>query len=374
MITVKAVGSKREQKAFVDYPVKLYKDNPCFVPPLYMDEMKMFRKDFVYNDTCETAFFNAYDEQGEMVGRIAGILQKAANEKNHEKRVRFSRIDGIDDPEVFKALLGAVEGWAKEKGMDTVVGPLSFSDLEREGLLIEGFDQPSTFEEQHNAPYYQKHIEAAGYVKEVDWTESRLYAPEEEDPELQKTCDFIMKRYRLHFGTAKNVNEFLDKYADGFFEILDHTYEGVYGTVPFTPGMKKLMIDNFRLIIDMEHVMVLLDENERIICFAICFPGIGEAVRKSRGHLTPAGIVRILRARSHSRVLDLGLMGVEEDWMNRGVPVIFVNEMLKALRSGKIDVCETNLNLEDNYAIRNMWKRFKAVENKRRRAFVKKIQ
>ena len=374
MTEVREVLSKKEQRQFVEFPVRLYKGNPCFVPPLYMDEMKMFRKDFVYNDTCETVFFNAYDGDGKMTGRIAGIIQKAANEKNNEKRVRFSRIDGIDDPEVFRALLNAVEEWALKKGMDTVAGPLSFSDLEREGLLIEGFDQPSTFEEQYNAPYYQKHIEACGYVKEVDWTESRLYAPDEEDPSLQKTADFIMKRYRLHFGEARNVNEFLDKYADGFFEILDHTYKDVYGTVPFTPGMKKLMIDNFRLIIDMEHVMVVLDENERIVCFAICFPGIGEAVRKSDGHLTPLCIARILYTRYHGKVLDLGLMGVEEDWMNRGVPVVFVNKMIQALKNGKINVCETNLNLEDNYAIRNMWKRFKAVENKRRRAFVKKIQ
>ncbi len=147
MIEIREVKSRKEQKQFVEFPVRLYKDNPCFVPPLYMDEMKMFRDDFVYRDTCETIFFNAY-EDGKMVGRIAGIIQRAGNEKNHEKRVRFSRIDGIDDPAVFKALLGAVERWALEKGMDTVVGPLSFSDLEREGLLIEGFDQPSTFEEQ----------------------------------------------------------------------------------------------------------------------------------------------------------------------------------------------------------------------------------
>ena len=188
MIEVREVRSRKEQKQFVEFPVRLYKDNPCFVPPLYMDEMKMFRKDFVYRDTCETIFFN---------------------EKNHEKRVRFSRIDGIDDPAVFKALLDAVERWALEKGMDTVVGPLSFSDLEREGLLIEGFDQPSTFEEQYNAPYYQKHIEACGYEKEVDWTECRLYAPKEEDPTLKKSCEFLMKRYKLHFGTAKNANDFL---------------------------------------------------------------------------------------------------------------------------------------------------------------------
>ena len=138
--------------------------------------------------------------------------------------------------------------------------------------------------------------------------------------------------------------------------------------------MKKLMIDNFRLIIDMEHVFVIQDENDRIVCFGICFPGIGEPVRKSRGHLTPLCIARILHLKKHARVVDLGLIGVEKDWLNRGVPLVLVNMMAEALRAGKYDVLETNLNLEDNFAVRNMWKHLDAVENKRRRAFVKKIK
>ena len=185
MVEIREVKTKKEQKAFLEFPLDMYADNPYFVPPLYGDEKKIFRGDYVYNDTCEHVYFNAYRD-GEMVGRISGILQKASNEKKGERRVRFTRFDSINDREVAHALFDAVEKWALSKGMDTVCGPLGFSDLEREGLLIEGFDELSTFEEQYNAEYYGALIEDCGYAKEVDWIESKIYAPEEGDDTLEK--------------------------------------------------------------------------------------------------------------------------------------------------------------------------------------------
>lgn len=372
MVEIREAVTKKEQKAFLDFPLKLYKDNPCFVPPLYADEKKIFRKDYVYYDTSEAVYYNAYRD-GSQVGRISGILQKAANEKTGEKRVRFTRFDAIDDQEVADALFDAVERWAKEKGMDTVCGPLGFSDLEREGLLIEGFDQLSTFEEQYNAPYYQRLIEARGYVKEVDWTESKIYAPDDYDGSLETLTERLMKRYHLHFGTAKNTNEFLARYADGFFETVDKSYETIYGTVPFTDGMKKMMIDNFRLIIDLDHVAVILDENEKVVCFGLCFPAIAKAVQKSNGHLTPAALCRLLHAIRHPKVIDLGLVGVDPAYANRGISVAISAALMKMLTEGNVEYAETNLNLEDNLLIRNQWKRFRAVPHKRRRSFIKKI-
>ncbi len=373
MVEIREVKTRREQKRFLEFPLKLYKGNPCFVPPLYMDEKKIFRSDYVYCDTCEAVYYNAYRD-GKMVGRISGILQKAANEKNGERRVRFTRFDSIDDTEVSDALFGAVEEWALSKGMDTVVGPLGFSDLEREGLLIEGFDELSTFEEQYNAPYYQRLIEARGYVKEVDWTESRIYPPEKDDGSLKRVADKLLKRYDLHFGEAKNVNDFLSKYADGFFEILDKSYDSLYGTVPFTPGMKKLMIDNFKLIIDLDHVGAVLDSTGKVVCIGICFPSIAKAVQKSNGHFTPAALVRLLRAIKHPEIIDLGLIGVDPDWAMRGVSVAISAELERMLRAPGIKYAETNLNLEDNAMIQNQWKRFREVKHKRRRSFVKKLE
>lgn len=373
MVTIREVRTGKEQREFLNFPLDLYRENPNFVPPLYGDEKKIFRKNYVYYDTCEAVYYNAYRD-GKIVGRISGILQKAANEKNHEKRVRFTRFDAIDDQEVASALFGAVEAWAKQKGMDTICGPLGFSDLEREGLLIEGFDQLSTFEEQYNAPYYQKLIEKLGYVKEVDWTESKIYPPEKDDGALARVTEKLMARYKLHFGPAKNVNDFLNRYADGLFELLDKSYDKLYGTVPFTDGMKKLMIDNFRLIIDLDHVAAILDEHDNIVCLGICFPSIAKAVQPSRGHLTPAAIVRILWAIKHPKVIDLGLIGIDPDWANRGISVAISAALERMLREDGVEYAETNLNLEDNYAIQNQWKRFVAVPHKRRRSFVKRLE
>ena len=166
-IIIKQVKTKKEQKEFLDFTLKLYKGNPYFVPPLYMDEKKIFSKNYVYNDQADSIFFNAY-RNGKMVGKISGIIQHAANNKNNQKRVRFTRFDAINDQDVANSLFDAVTKWAKEKGMDTIVGPLGYSDMEREGLLIEGFDQLSTFEEQYNYDYYQSLIENYGFVKEVE--------------------------------------------------------------------------------------------------------------------------------------------------------------------------------------------------------------
>ena len=370
MITVEEVRTRKQQKEFLDFPLKLYKGNPYFTPPLYMDEKKIFRKDFVYNDMCEAVYFNAYKD-GKMAGRISGIIQRTANEKTGKKQVRFTRCDVIEDEEVAKELFKTLENWALQKGMDEMVGPLSFSDLEREGLLIDGFDYPATFEETYNYPYYQTFIESFGYQKDVDWTGSRIRIPKDYDGEVDKLASFVMKRYNLHLGTARNTNEFLKKYADGIFELLDKSYELLYGTVPFTEGMKKMMIDNFRLVIDVKNVAVILDENEKMICFGLAFPAIADAVRPSGGRLTPATLLKLLKALKKPDVIDLCLLGVEPEWLNRGVSVIISAEMMKMLKHVKY--AETNSNLEDNYAIQNQWKRFDEQKIKRRRSYIKSL-
>ena len=370
-IEVREVLSRKEQRDFLKFPGKLYKGNSCYVPPLFLDERKIFRKDYIYYETSEAVCFNAYAD-GRVVGRIQGIIQRASNEKTGEKRVRFNRFDCIDDFDAAKALFDRVESWARERGMKIACGPLGFSDLEREGLLIDGFDQMNTFEEQYNAPYYAGFIERLGYKKEVDWLEYRIFPPDEESAaEMRKMSDFVLKRYHLHFGQAKSGKEFVRRYMDGFFEILDKSYDNIYGTVPFTDSMKRLLIANFDLIIDEKHIAVILDENERVILMAICFPGIARAMQVSDGHLTPRSIMRFLKDRSHPEVIDLGLIGVDPEWVNRGVSICVANELARMLRAPGVKYAESNLNLEDNYAIQNLWKRFNAVQHKRRRAYIK---
>ena len=372
MITVREVKTKKEQKQFIDFPLDLYKDCPYFVPPLYGDEKKMFSPDFIYNDTCDIVNYLAYDGD-KVVGRIQGIIQRASNAKNNEKRARFTRFDSINDKAVAESLFSAVESWAKAHGMDTVCGPLGFSDLEREGMLVEGFDQLSTFEEQYNAEYYGGMLESLGYEKEVDWLEFKLYLPDKDDGSMKKMSDFVIKRYNLRIGEAENIDDFIKKYGDDFFALIDKGYEGLYGTVPFTQAMKDEIIKSFKLIVDLKHVAIILDENGRAVCIGVCFPSIAKAVQKSRGKLTPPALIRLLKAIKKPDVIDLGLIAVDPTYLNRGVSAIICSAVIDMLKNDGIEYAETNLNLETNYSILNQWKRFKSVNHKRRRAYIKKL-
>lgn len=375
MVEIKQVCSKQQQKDFLQFPLDLYNGNPYYIPPLYMDEKKIFRKDYVYNASCDSVFFNAYKD-GKMAGRIQGIIQRDANAKNGEKRARFTRIEGIDDAEVFKALLEAAENWAREQGMDTVQGPIGYSDLEKEGLLIEGFDVPGNFETTYNMPYYQKHIEALGYEKEVDYTGSFLYGPETEETlqEMEQLVQFIFKRYKLHFGESKNGADFLRKYADGIFNLIDQSYEGLYGTVPFTDGMRKLMVDNFGLVISPKYSAIILDEENRPVCFGLAIPSLNKAFRGTRGHITPGVAIRFLQCLRRPESLDLCIIGVDPAYLNRGVSAALTLAIMKMLKENKsLRYADTCINLEDNYAIQNQWKRFRRDVPKRYRCYVKAL-
>lgn len=374
-VTVFEVKTRKQQKQFVNFPLELYKNNPYFVPPLYADEMDVFKPNYMYYDTCVAVYFLAADETGKIVGRISGILQKASNEKWQQKRVRFTRFDSIDNQQVADALFAAVENWAKQQGMEEVVGPLGFSDFEREGLLIDGFGYLSTFEEQYNYPYYQRLIENCGYAKDVDWLEHRLLKMKTEEQErYERITTKMMKKYNLHFDNSKSTGEFIRKYADKFFALVDETYSQIYGTVPFTDNMKKALISNFKLIVDVRFVCAILDENENIVAFGLCFPAIGEALQKSGGKLTLPAIARVLKAIKHPKVLDLGLIGVVDEYKNKGIASVLIYSIAKYIEDFKFDYMETNLNLEDNYAILNCWKSFDHIQHKRRRSFVKKLE
>ncbi len=372
MIEVKIVKTKKEQREFLEFPLKLYKNNPYFVPPLYSDEAKIFKSNYVYYDQSIAEYWNAYRD-GIMVGRISAILQYASNAKWKQKRVRFTRFDSLDDIEVAKALFSTIEEWARTYGMEEVVGPLGFSDLEREGLLIEGFDELSTFEEQYNYPYYQKLIESCGYGKDVDWVERKVYVPKENTDRLKRMSNLMLHKNHLKLIKCKSTNDFLKRYANQFFDILDITYNHIYGTVPFTEKMKKMMVSNFKLIINVKYVGIIVDENDKVVCFGICFPSIGKALQKSSGHLSLPAIFRLLRSLRHPKILDLGLIGVLPEYEGKGVSTAFLAGIQETLTREKIEYAETNLNLEDNLHIQNQWKEFDAIIHKRRRSFVKNI-
>ena len=372
-IVIEKVRTKKQRKEFVNFPLKLYKNCKYFIPPLYADEMALFTDKNVYNDTCKSEFFIAYKD-GKVVGRIQGIIQLQFNEIHKEKRVRFTRFDCIDDLEVSKALFDALYTYAKENQMDTICGPLGYSDLEREGLLIEGFEEVSTFEEQYNYPYYQKLIENEGFKKEVDWVESKIYLPDEKNFKIPRVAKKTLELNKLHVGgVGLSKSQYIKKYKDGIFECLDETYKHLYGTVPFTEKMKQQIVSQFMLLLNKEYLLVICDENERVVSFALCLPGIGKSLQKSGGRLNPISLIKLMWEAKHPKVIDLALIGVLPEYQARGVNAVALNGLVEMMEKSNIDHLETNLNLEENNNVQAQWKYFKSIQHKRRRSYVKNI-
>lgn len=371
MITIEMVLTKKQRKQFVDFAVKLYHNSPYFVPPIRLDELNMFSKKNASWDECDMAFFLA-KQNGAVVGRIAGIIQKVANQKTGELKARFSRFDCINNVEVAKALFEAVEKWAKSKGMQKVHGPLGFNDLDREGMLIEGFDQISTFEEQYNYDYYPKLMASCGYEKEIDWLEFKIYTPKKLSERLERVANIVMKRYRLHYVTERSKRKYIKKWGKQIFEIIDAAYSPLHGTVPFNDKMRKQVLDQFMLFIEKDYIILVADEDNNAVAFGFALPSLSQPMIKGRGRINPLSLLRILKAVKKPSVVDLGLIGVIPAYQSRGVNAVILYKMQQLLINLNIEYCETNLNLENNTKVMQQWEEFDHVEqHKRRRCFVK---
>ena len=366
------VTTKKQIRDFIQFPLKLYKGNPYFVPPLYGDEKKLFSKKDYHLKTNDTCFYLVYDGKN-VVGRIQAILSYPSNERRKQKRVRFTRFDSIDNQEVAHLLFEAVKDFALKKGMNELCGPLGYSDLDREGLLIEGFDELSTFEEQYNYAYYQKLIENEGFVKEVDWVERKIFAPKEIDSKIEKVTDIMMKRSKLHVVRGLSSKQIIKRYSAGFFDLIDKEYKDLYMTVAFSKEEREELIKTFNLILSARWIRIIVDENDKVVGVGLCFPSIGKALQKSGGRLTPLTMIKLLHSIRRPKILDLGLIAIDKGHQGSGVAWAILLELMKMLKNGEIEHCETNLNLEDNNGIINNWQRFDTVLHKRRRAFMKKI-
>lgn len=373
MLTVREVRSARDIKEFIEFPLTLYKNCPFFVPPLYGDEKKLLKSGGC-SDIAESVFYLA-TRDGKTVGRIQGIIQRQYNEIHNVSQIRFTRFDTIDDTEVANALLSSVEQWGSERGMKEICGPLGFNDLDREGLLVEGFEENSTFEEQYNYEYYAGLLEGCGYVPDVDWVESELRMPAKRNEMLSRVAKRTMEMHKLHVAdTSLPKRQYIEKYRDGFFDCLDVCYRDLYGTVPISKEAQDELVSQFMLIINKEYAVFICDENDRVVGFGLCFPGIGDAVKKSGGRLTIPTLVRILKTVKNPETIDLGLVAIRPEYQNAGINAVILEGLLDILEKGKVKKCETNLNLESNTAVRAQWKHFDARQHKRRRAYKKILE
>lgn len=373
MVQVEQVKTKKQLRQFVHFPNELYRDCEYYVPMINLDEKNNFipKKNPAFEE-CDVALFLA-KRDGKIVGRIAGIIQHSYNKKMGCKKVRFSRFDSIDDQEVANALFNTVSEWAKSKGMTEIVGPLGFNDLDREGLLIEGFDRLSTYETQYSYPYYPKLIENYGFTKDVDWVEYRVKWTNKLDERYDRIGQMVLNKYNLKVIKGLNKKQLIKKYGDAIFDLIDEGYKDLYGTVPYSPKTRKLILKNFDLALNVKLMCLVVDSNDKPVAYALILPSLAEAVRDCRGKLLTFKVFKILRAIKNPKVVDFALVSIASDYHNKGLNGIIFSELVNSMSVYDIEACETNLNLEDNLAVQNMWHNLEREQHKRRRSYIKQI-
>ena len=374
MVEVREVRTKAELRKFVNFVNVLYKDVPQFIPAMYGDDLDDWnpKKNPAF-DYCEGKCFLAYKD-GKIVGRIGAILSHAANKKWHTNRMRFSQVDFIDDPEVSAALFKAVEDYARDKGCDAVHGPLGFTDLDREGMLVEGFDEKSMFITYYNHPYYKEHLERLGYGKDVDWVELLIEVPYDDRMvnRLEKLSERVLNYSKLHVAPLKSRKDY-QPLIEKVFELVNQAYAHLYGTVPLNERQVKRYAKKFIPLINPDLACFVLDENDNLVSFGVSAPSMANALKKSNGRLFPLGWMGVLKALKVNDTLDLFLIAVTPEYRDKAVNAVLMNHILKGCHKMGIKYAETGPQLETNERVQNQWMFFNTRQHKRRRCFVKQL-
>jgi hypothetical protein len=371
-IEVKEVTTLRELKQFVSFQYSLYKDNRYWVPPLRADELQSLRKDKnPAFDFCEARYWLAYKD-GKIAGRVAAIINKRYNEKWNQKAARFGWFDFVDDDDVSGRLLQEVERWASEQGMFHIHGPLGFTDMDGEGVLVEGFEETSTLGALYNHPYYQRHIERLGYSKDTDWIEYEATMHGEIPEKVARLAEIALKRNNLRVLNARKAKELLP-YAKKIFHVLNDAYKDLYGFVELSEKQIDMYVKQYFGFIIPEYVPVVLDSNNEVVAFGIAMPSLSKALQRCKGRLFPFGFIYVLRALKKNRRVDLYLTAVRPDMQNKGVNAILIHESNKVYIKNKIEKVETNRELEGNTKVQAQWKFYDVRQHKRRRCYKKQL-
>lgn len=375
-VTIKTVATKKEMKQFIRLNYEMYKDNAYSVPDLYEDMVNTFSpSNNAAFEFCEAQYFLAYKED-KLVGRVAAIINRRANERWGKKEVRFGWIDFVDDPEVSRALLDTVEKWGRERGMEEIQGPLGFTDFDAEGMLVEGFDQLSTMASIYNYPYYPVHLEKLGFVKDADWVEFRIAVPDVMPDRYAKLAQMVATRYKLHIVECSSHREISSKYGQAIFDLMNEAYAPLYGFSALSQGQIKQYIKEYINLVDLRLVCLIADENENLVSVGITMASLSHALQKSHGKLFPFGWYHLAKALfwKHSDILDFLLVAVKPEYQNKGVnSLLFAHLAPNYIKMG-FKWVETNPELELNEKVQAQWGPFDPHQHKRRRAFKKSLK
>ncbi len=374
-VEIREVHTHSELKHFIDFANDLYKDCPCYCPPLYLDELHAFDpKKNPALEVCEKQLFMAYRD-GKPVGRIAAIINHEANKRWQVERVRFGWMDFIDDREVSKALLDAVAAWGKSHGMTEMNGPLGFTDFDHEGLLIEGYEYLAPMASLYNYPYYVDHLEAYGLTKEADWIEYQVFPPKEVPERLQRLANVVMERSHVRVDKVKNSKELSEKYGIEYMDVVDSAYQKLYNFQPMTKRQKEYYRDIYFPILNFDFVTVIVNEKNEIVGVGVGMPDISHALRKCGGKLFPFGWYHLLKALRAKKleVFDLLLIAVRPDYQDRGINVLFFVDQIPYMNKYGVKYAETTSILETNVKNQANWTMFDHKQHKRRRAYIKSL-
>lgn len=371
-VHIELVRNRRGLSRFITFPFKLYADSPYWIPPLLQDERNtLLRKRNAAFEYCEADYALAVRGK-EIVGRIAAIVNRRYIEKWGNRYARFGWIDFVDDPEVSATLLGWAEEWARKKGLVAIHGPMGFTDLDREGMLVEGFAELGTFPMIYNYPYYPRHVEALGYHKDVDWIEFEIKTPKEIPEKVLRVQDLVLKRSGLRLLDAKRARD-IKPYVRSVFDIVNEAYADLYGVVELSDRQIDSYIKQYFGYVNPDYAKIILDGDGRAIGFGLAMPSLSKALQRARGRLFPFGFMHLLQALRKPTQIDFYLVGVRRKYQKLGVTSILMTEITRSgIRNGIVSA-ESSGELEDNKAVQDIWRYYEARQHKRRRCYLKRL-
>lgn len=371
-VEIKEVKSKKDRKVFVEVQFEIYKNNKFWVPPLKKSELKAI--DPAYNPAfqfSEAKFWLAY-KNGKACGRIGALINPTYNERTGEKKGRFNRLEFIDDLEVFEKLITTAENWLREKGMTAIHGPLGFSNLDLQGLLVEGFEYLPSIGSVYHQPYFHQYLEDFGYEKENDWIEFRLFPPKEIPEKVFKINELVKQRYGLRVLNFSSMKE-IKPYARKVFKVLNQAFSELPYVIELNDQMINYYISKYFSMLNPYLIKIIENSEGEVVGFILGFPSLSEAMQKAKGKLYPFGFLHIMREMRHPTVVDLMLTGIKPEYQGQGVAALLMTELQKEVNRMGVEAVETTGIFESNIKAIQNWKNYDHIQHKRKRCYVKSL-
>ena len=366
---------RKSLRRFVEFGIDLYKGNAYYVPPLVSDDVDTLdpQKNPAF-DFCEAEYFMAFRD-GKPVGRIAAIIHKLVNEQHGKKDLRFGFVDFIDDIEVSRALFDAAAAWGRSKGMDSIIGPLGFTDMDYEGMLVEGFEELSTMATIYNYPYYPVHMEKLGFEKKADWVEFNMKVPDAIPDKYVRISEIVKQKYGLKVVKYTNRKKAVAEVGRPLFELINEAYKDLFEFTQLTDRQIDHYVDVYIRLLRLDLLSVIKDADDNLIGVGIAIPSLSRALQKSHGKMLPFGWWHLMRAMyfNITDTVDLLLVAVKPEYQSKGVNALLFTDLIPYFQKYKFKYAESNPELEMNQKVQLQWQYFETRQHKRRRAYGKRI-